>query len=329
LFDAVRKVITLIWQSCGESVILGWRNSASNIKKVKKLFHKARKLKHSSSKDKVKAAGKEEKIKQAHQAYIDLIELLLDRAGETLFELKITGSIAFDKIFEIEGYMEPAYRQIDQIRRRVIHDESIEHHEKIFSIFEQHTEWISKGKAGVAQELGLRVCILEDQYGFILHHRVMEKETDDKVAVLMVFETKQKYSNLRSCSFDKGFWSPENQRRLRELLEFVILPKKGKLSESDKKEEYSEEFVAGRRQHSAVESAINGLENHGLDRCLDHGIYGFTRYVSFAVLARNIEKLGSLIRNRQLKSLSRKRKEKQKLARVGVSGEGLKKFKAA
>lgn len=70
----------------------------------------------------------------------------------------------------------------------------------------------------------------------------------------------------------------------------------------------------GRRKHSGVESAINGLENHGLDRCLDNGLYGFKRYVSFAVLARNIEKLGSLIRKQQLKSLKRKeRKNKQEL----------------
>jgi IS5 family transposase len=311
LSDAIRKIIILIRQSCGKSDILGWRNSADNIKKVKKLFHKVRRLKHSTSKNDVRIAQQEEQIKQAHQSYIALIEILLDRATESLLELKIKGNgngngIFFrNKILEIEGYMEHAYRQIDQIRRRVIHGESIEHHEKVFSIFERHTEWISKGKAGVAQELGLRVCILEDQYGFVLHNRVMEKETDDKVAVPMVVETKKKYPNLRSCSFDKGFYSPDNQQRLSEVLEFVILPKKGKLSESDKEVEYSEEFVTGRRQHSAVESAINGLENHGLDRCLDHGIYGFKRYVSFAVLARNIEKLGTLIRNRQLKGLKR------------------------
>jgi hypothetical protein len=41
-----------------------------------------------------------------------------------------------------------------------------------------------------------------------------------------------------------------------------------------------------RRQHSAVESAINALEVHGLDRCPDHGIKGFERYVALAVLAK-------------------------------------------
>lgn len=326
LFDSIRKVVTLVSGLCEEFGLKGWRNSAENIKKVKKLFHKSRKVKHSNSKDKVKVAQKEEKIKEAHLAYISLVEFYLDRTDYILNELKKRGNlgmVTLTKILEIEGYIDHAYRQIDQIRRRVIHGESIPHNEKVFSIFEEHTEWISKGKAGVAQELGLKVCILEDQYGFILHHRVMEEETDDKVAVAMVMETKQKYENLYSCSFDKGFHSPENQKRLRELLDFVILPKKGKLSKSEQLIEYSDEFISGRHKHSAVESAINGLENHGLDRCLDHGIYGFKRYVSFAVLARNIEKLGAIIRNQKLKSLKGKEK---KLVKGSV---GLEKLKAA
>ena len=77
---------------------------------------------------------------------------------------------------ELEVYIAHAERQIDQIRRRVIYGETIPHEEKVFSIFEPHTEWIGKGKAGVPVELGLRVCVLEDQHRFILHHQVMEKK---------------------------------------------------------------------------------------------------------------------------------------------------------
>jgi IS5 family transposase len=337
LFDGFRKMVTLISRLCGELDISGWRNSADNIKKVKKLFHKVRKMKRSNSKDPVRIAKKEEMIKKAHLAYISLVEFYLDRADNSMHDIKIKmiGSVSGDKISEIQGYMVHVDRQVDQIRRRVIGGESIQHEEKVFSIFEEHTEWISKGKARVPQELGLKVCILEDQYGFILHNRVMENETDEKAAVPMVEETKKKYAkyaNLISCSFDKGFYSPGNKKRLMELLELVILPKKGKLSESDKRMEYSEEFQLGRRKHSGVESAINGLENHGLDRCLDNGLYGFKRYVSFAVLARNIETLGSLIREQQLKSLKRKeRNERKEKAKFLIDGDGidLEKLRAA
>ena len=207
--------------------------------------------------------------------------------------------------------MDDAERQIDQIWHRVIEDEKIPHSEKVFSLFERHTEWISKGKAGVPVELGVRVCILEDAIGFILHHKVMEKQTDDKVAIEMVTETQQGFPNLKGCSFDKGFHSPQNQEALKETLDCVVLPKKGRLSKADKEREYSEEFMNMRHQHSAVESAINALEVHGLDKCPDHGIKGFKRYVALAVLARNIQKLGAIKQNLERE---RKRAAEQKAA---------------
>ena len=95
--------------------------------------------------------------------------------------------------------------------------------------------------------------------------------------------------------YDKGFHSPDNQRDLKVLLEKVVMPKKGKLSKIAKAHESEPEFRRLRRQHSAVESAINALEVHGLDICLDHGIKGFNRYVALAVLARNIHRYGALL----------------------------------
>ena len=65
---------------------------------------------------------------------------------------------------EIEQFIGHGERQMDQLRRRVIGGEHIPHEEKVFSLFEEHTEWISKGKAGVPQELGVRVGLVEDQY---------------------------------------------------------------------------------------------------------------------------------------------------------------------
>jgi transposase, IS5 family len=84
------------------------------------------------------------------------------------------------------------------------------------------------------------------------------------------------------------------------------LPKKGRLSEKDKRIESSEEFIEFRRKHSAVESSINALENHGLDRCPDHGLHGFKRYVALSVLARNIQILGHMIQQKRLR-LQRRR----------------------
>ena len=261
-------------------------------------------LRKSTSKDDNKKAERENKIIEINQEYIDLCQSLVDRAKKTIKiidEMEVLTIIQGVKILEVEKYIKDAERQIDQISRRVINGEVIPHEEKVFSLFERHTEWISKGKAGVPQELGIRVCILKDQFGYTLYHHVMEKETDDKIALKMVNEAKDKFSELTSCSFDKGFHSPDNKKELGKVLNFVILPKKGKLSEKDKEIEHSEEFIQGRRKHSAVESAINALENHGLDRCLDHGIDGFKRYVGLSIVARNLQILGDTIQQEEIR----------------------------
>ena len=246
----------------------------------------------------------------SHRSYIELFQLYLDRAQATIKK------VGFLKVLEIEEYVAHGRRQIDQIRRRVLNDEKIPHAEKVFSIFEEHTEWICKGKAGVPQELGLKVCVVEDQHQFILHHRVMENETDDKVAVGVIENTKTDFPNLISCSFDKGFYTPYNRRKLSKLLKNVILAKKGRLSLIDKEIENSEDFVYGRRKHSGVESAINARGNHGLDRYRDHGIYGFKRYVALGILSRNIQTLGNIIQKQKFKSVTRNMKIRQTKERL-------------
>ena len=305
LFDAMRKVILLIMALCDGIGVSGWRKGIYNLKKVKRYFRHAQQLKRSTSKDKTKRAKREQLIIAAHMAYVELANSFIDRAKETISSISSTNFMDNLRITEIQKYIAHAERQMDQIRRRVVEGETIPHHEKVFSLFEEHTEWINKGKAGVSQELGLKVCVVKDQFGFILHHRVMQKEMDDQIAVPIIKETKERFPQLISCTFDKGFHSPNNQKDLAVLLEKVILPRKGNLSAINKEIENSEEFKEARRKHSAIESSINALENHGLDRCLDHGIYGFKRYVGLAVLARNIQILGHILQQKQLQRMER------------------------
>jgi transposase, IS5 family len=303
LLDAIRKIIFLFGRMCTDMGMTEWRQYRHIFKKIKKQFNFICKLKRSSSKEEVKKKLREELIIDVHRQYVDMVESYVLRAKKSIEILKVVDIKQVARIMLIENYIVHAERQIDQIRRRVINGETISHHEKVFSIFEEHTEWISKGKAGVPQELGIAVCILEDQHGFILHHHVMEKQKDVQIAVLMASEAKKKFPALSGCSFDKGFYSPRNKNDLHEILAEVILPKKGKLSEREKQIEYSAEFIKARHQHSSVESAINALENHALDRCPDHGIVGFKRYVALAVLARNLQVLGAKIRQREIDRL--------------------------
>jgi hypothetical protein len=301
LYDAIRVLIRecVAWRK--DYALPEWRQHQYNLRRFKALYRKIQKLRHSTSKDENKKQAKAEQIKVAHQLYIDLAQTYLDRVARSIELLKQTYKVPEIQYADLILFTQHADRQINQIKRRVMDEEKIPHAEKVFSLFQPHTEWISKGKAGVPVELGIRMCIMEDTHGFILHHRVMQKETDDKIAVEMVKATQNKFPYFNACSFDKGFHSIANQQALKKELEQVVLPKKGKLSVADKEREYDEEFVQAKKKHSAVESAINALQVHGLNKCPDHGIEGFERYAALAVLSRNIQKIGCIVRDRERK----------------------------
>lgn len=310
LFDALRKVISLSAQASQEYGLMGWGKSAYNLRQVKRLFRRTQQVRPSTSPNEQKRAKRDKDRKKAYRKYLKQAEVLVQRGEETLAMLpKWAEETPLAVAVEIKRFLVHARRQIDQIEHRVLLGETIPHDEKLFSLFEEHTEWISKGKAGVPVELGLNICILEDQYGFILHHRVMEGETDDAVAVPMVEQTQRRFPGLKQCSFDCGFYTPDNRFKLRSLLEVSVLPSKGTPSSEEAAFEASDEFVAARRQHAAVESAINALEVHGLDRCPDHGIDGFKRYVALAVVARNIQQVGALLQKKEAATRKRRRKK--------------------
>lgn len=311
LWDAMRKIIKLIAVLCSHFEITTWRQHHKNLQDIKKLFNYTRRLNKSKSKIKSTQLDQEEAIKEAHRDYIDLASEYIKKAKMTILDLRLLGYVPEASILEIEEYIMHAERQIDQIERRVINEETIPHAEKVFSIFQPHTEWISKGKAGVPRELGLNVCIVKDQFGFILHHRVMQNETDEKITIPITVETKERFPTFNSCSYDKGFYSPGHREKLNKIIDTVILPKKGKLSLEESKIENSEEFIQGRKNHPAVESAISALDNHGLDLCRDHGIDGFERYVGLGVLARNIQILGHMIQQKEHESQKRRAKYKK------------------
>ena len=323
LWDAMRKTITLTARLCEEHGLSTWRQSAYNLRLIKRKMRSAQNKKRSRAKSPEQQEKNEVLIKAAHQDYIDCAQDYLDKARQSLLDLTKAGTtdvIDLARKIEIEGFMAHAARQIDQICRRVILGEVIAHEEKVFSIFEPHTEWVSKGKAGVPVELGLKVCIVEDQHQFILHHQVMQNQSDDQVTLEMVAQARKRFSHLSVCSFDKGFHSPANQSALKEMLDLVVLPRKGKLSKESQAIEQAPEFVKARRAHSAVESAINALEVHGLDVCPDHGITGFKRYVALAMVARNIHRIGAILWQREqeqrARDQSRERKQDDKRHQV-------------
>ncbi len=61
--------------------------------------------------------------------------------------------------------------------------------------------------------------------------------------------------------------------------------------------------------HQGVESNINQLEYHGLDKCPDKGEENFKKYVSLAVLSYNLHRLGNLIKKEIVKQPIKKKRK--------------------
>jgi IS5 family transposase len=322
LWDALRKTIQASQRLAEQCGVSGWRQHRHLTRKSKQLYRAVQKAKDRRDRARLekRRSEAEERLQSACYGYLNHALEILQRSRETLRQASATSPIEAmllaRQLAKLEDWQNYIDRFQDQIYRRLCLQKSIPHDEKVFSIFQPHSEWISKGKAGVPVELGLRVAILEDQHQFILHHRVMQQETDDKVAIPMAEAAKARFPNLRGLSYDKGFHSPHNQQRLPQIAPHIALPKKGRLSEAEQEREASETFRNQRRRHSAVESAINALEQCGLDLCRDHGIIGFQRYVALAVLSRNIKRLGQVIRQQTLAEevKQRERERRRKIA---------------
>jgi hypothetical protein len=210
----------------------------------------------------------------------------------------------------LNHYNDYSKKFADQVERRLLQGEQIPASEKIYSIFEPHSEWITKGKANKRVELGHLLMITTNQYQYIVDYKILQGEKDATQVASLTERITQKYKDqpIHSHSFDKGYWSRENLQVLQtSKVENAILPKRGNHTKADKEREGSKAFKQLRNKHSAVESNINMLEHHGLNRCRDKGMNGFKRCVGLSVLAYNLHILGN--------SLQAMEKENQKEAK--------------
>lgn len=288
LWDALRCLLRVVVAACGASGLAGWRQSEHWQRKAYKLFQR------------VRTAGRRQGRKGRRQVrlYLRTARQLVQRAEQSQRQLAACGAEAA-VLAEIERLLGHARRQVEQIERRVLQGETIPHEEKVFSIFEEHTRWCAKGKPGRTVELGVPVAVVESEQQFVLNWQVLWSEQDVEVACPLVRATQAQYPQLQACSFDKGFHSGANRAGLEQLLELSALPKKGRLTQADQAREGAAEFRAARRAHPAVESAINNLEQRGLERVLSRGADGFERMVGLAVLAANVHRIGLVLQRRE------------------------------
>jgi hypothetical protein len=256
--------------------------------------------------------GKNEKQKrQAVKDYLQQSWALQQRFDELIKTPPAGINIKLILVYvtALKQYNDFAKKFTDQIERRLLKGETIAASEKIYSIFEEHTEWITKGKLNKKVELGHLLLITTDQYQLIVDYKIMEGEKDAAQIAPLKQRIQQNYIDKKiiSHSFDKGFYSKDNLNTLQhDYTDQVILPKRGRFSKDDKERESAKTFKQLRKAHSAVESNINMLEHHGLNRCIDKGLKGYKRNVGLSVLAYNLHIIGN-----HLVKLQKQKEEKR------------------
>jgi len=288
LWDSARKSIDMVtkfqekYNLPGWHKIKNWRNGLKN---------KMRALGHASVSG---GKGKQERVKKATKIYLSKAKALEQKLEKSKGSFPQNDIVDLIILMELERFMELLHKHIDLLERRIIKGEEIPHKEKMFSIFEDYTEWITKGKMHPNVELGKKTAITTDQYHLIVDYRVMEHQADSEIVQDVAKELLGQYL-IYSWSFDKGFWHKENKEFLKFRVEKVIIPKKGKRNKTEEVEETQPGFKLLKNRHSAIESNINELECRGLDRCPDKSYNHFKRYIGLAVSAYNLRRIGAEI----------------------------------
>ena len=309
ILDGIRTMLCLVCRLAGILLIVGWRKHGYWWCRAKKLNRRIQRIASS------KKENKNEKLKPLYQELIAIASDIIKRCKDTIAaakKLKKADTVVNSLIDELAQCIEFTQKQCDLAHRRIILDEHIPHKDKVFSLFEPHTELINRGKMPYPIEFGHRVLVIQDRAGFILTYQIMDHTTDEKVVISVMKALQKRYGGrIISVSFDKGFWTPDNLKELEKIVQVACLPKKGRRSQKDSEREGAPDFGKARKWHSGIESAIHALgSGNGLVLCRDKKEEGYKRYVALGILGRNLQVLGTLL----LKKIKKRQKRQAKAA---------------
>ncbi|MFQ5463618.1 MAG: ISNCY family transposase [Phycisphaerae bacterium] len=311
ILDGLRKVLGLCVELAAEIGAGGWRQHKHLHKKAKQL---SRQIGRIAAR---KGNNYKKRLKAAYRELLALADMILDRAEKLRKRLKrrALGIELMAMDAALGDFIEKTRHVCGTARRRIFQGEHVPNSEKLFSIFEPHTQLYKRGKAAKPMQFGRQVLIYEDGAGFITHTYLMPRDADDRDVVVKQTRIVQKrhQGRIQRGSFDRGFHSPENQKELAEIIAHPCLPMPGKNQAKQQEEESTIAFRKARQHHPGVESAIGALQSgNDLARCRDRTEGGFERYIQLGSLGRNLHVLGKIVIAREdadcLAAQSRRRK---------------------
>ncbi len=200
----------------------------------------------------------------------------------------------------IEHYSQLGDRVIDQTRRRVLKGEQVPANEKIYSIFETHTDLIKRGKIQKPIEFGHKIFLAESARGLITQYRVLDGNPSDHIHVKPSLEHHKAVFGYAPdlYSGDRGVFTEENIQECEKAgVKLVCIPQCGGKRSSEREAfEKSPAFKKGQRFRAGIEGRISVLfRGRGMKRCLAEGRERFELFVGACVLANNLMIIAQLL----------------------------------
>jgi hypothetical protein len=221
------------------------------------------------------------------------------------------------QVAQLRVFLERTNQVCGTARRRVLQGEQVPNSEKLFSMFEPHTQLYKRGKAGEPIQFGRLALVYEDAAGFITHSYLLSREEQDREVVVpqtRILQERLKGA-IEEASFDRGFHTPDNQRDLAEIIARPCLLKPGAKQSAEQAKQATVSFRRARQRHAGVESAIGALQaGNGLERSRDRSERGLERYLALGVLGRNLHVLGKLLLTREASQCEAARTQRGKSA---------------
>jgi IS5 family transposase len=185
--------------------------------------------------------------------------------------------------------------------------------QKIYSIFEPHTDLIKRGKVRTPVEFGHKVFLAESAKGLITQYDVLKGNPADEVLVAPSLKRHRRVFRRAPNLYggDRGFFSEKNVAAcVRGAVTMVCIPQRGGCKTPQRQTfERSPAFKQGQRFRAGIEGRISVLmRGRGMKRCRADGAERFALFVGAAVLANNLMIIGDLMikRSRRRRKLKRR-----------------------
>ena len=232
--------------------------------------------------------SKKRKVKSTYRKLIARVNWIVEVAHHVLSVLEAAG---YDAVL-LAHYIPLVEKIIYQAEQRVLQGIRLAADEKIYSLFEEHTELLKRGKAGKPIEFGHKILIAQTGEKFIHHYEVYPKRQEDKELIKPALKAHKKLFGIGPdvLATDKGFYENMKQiLKLEEKIPTVSICKKGRCTQAEYERESTEDFKEGQRFRAGSEGSISVLKRvFKLGRCLFKGYKNYAASVGCAVFCHNL-----------------------------------------